>query len=269
MTVIGAALLGVIQGLTEFLPISSSAHLILARAFFGWDAEGFGLAFDVAVHAGTLIAVGVYFWRDLAAMARALPVAWRASGPGPARLLQLVIVGTLPIVPAGLLYTDAVESALRRPGVAAATLTVGALALLVVERLGARRRDEASLGMGEALGLGFAQAAALVPGVSRSGATIALGMWFGLTRESAARFGFLLGVPAIAAAALREGATLARTGLTPDMGVLFAVGMITSAVVGYLTVKYFIRFLAGHSLNGFAYYRLALAGLTLAWMLGR
>jgi undecaprenyl-diphosphatase len=202
-------------------------------------------------------------------MVRALPSAWRAADTGPARLLHLVIVGTLPIVPAGLLYSDAVEQALRRPGVAAAMLALGALALILVERVGARRRDEASLGLGEALGLGVAQAAALVPGVSRSGATIALGMWFGLKRDAAARFGFLLGVPAIAAAALKEGAALARTGLSPDLLVLFAIGMVTSGVVGYLTVKYFIRFLAGHSLNGFAYYRLALAGITLVWMLGR
>jgi undecaprenyl-diphosphatase len=269
VTVIGAALLGIIQGLTEFLPVSSSAHLILARAFFGWDAEGFGLAFDVAVHAGTLVAIVVYFRQDLAAMARALPAAWRATDAGPARMLRLVVVGTLPIVPAGLLYTDAVEAALRRPGVAAAMLTLGALALIAVERMGARRRDETSLGLGEALGLGLAQAAALVPGVSRSGATIALGMWFGLKREAAARFAFLLGVPALAAAALKEGAGLARTGLTGDMGVIFAIGIVTSGLVGYLTVKYFIRFLAGHSLNGFAYYRLALAGITLVWMLGR
>ena len=269
MTVIGAVLLGIIQGLTEFLPISSSAHLILARAFFGWDAEGIGLAFDVAVHAGTLVAIVAYFWRDLVGMARALPTAWRPAEFGPARLLRLVVVGTLPILPAGLLYTDAVESALRRPGVAAAMLALGALALLAVERVGARRREEASLGMGEALGIGLAQAAALIPGVSRSGATITLGMWFGLKREAAARFAFLLGAPAIAAAALKEGVVLAGTGLTPDMRLMFATGMITSGIVGYLTVKYFIRFLAGHSLNGFAYYRLALAGLTVVWMLSR
>jgi undecaprenyl-diphosphatase len=269
VTVIGAALLGIIQGLTEFLPVSSSAHLILVRAFFGWDAEGYGLAFDVAVHAGTLVAIVAYFWRDLTAMARTLPAAWRAAASGPARLLRLVVAGTLPILPAGLLYTDAVESALRSPGVAAAMLTLGALALLAVERLGARRREEASLGMGEAFGIGVAQAAALVPGVSRSGATIALGMWFGLKREAAARFAFLLGAPAIAAAALKEGVALAATGLTPDMRIMFATGMIASAIVGYLTVKYFIRFLARHSLNGFAYYRLALAGLTVIWMLSR
>lgn len=269
MTVLGAALLGILQGLTEFLPISSSAHLILARAFFGWNAEGYGLAFDVAVHVGTLAAIVLFFRRELVAMAGAIQGALRATAQGPARLLQLVLVGTLPILPAGTLYTDEVEAALRTPGVAAAMLALGAVALLLVERLGAHHREAQALGLGQALGIGVAQAAALVPGVSRSGATIALGMLFGLRREAAARFAFLLGVPAIAAAALKEGLELGRSGLTGDMGVLFAVGVMTSAAVGYLTVKYFIRFLTGHALDGFAYYRLALAAMTVAWIVNR
>lgn len=267
MTLIGAAILGIIQGLTEFLPVSSSAHLILARAFFGWEAEGFGLAFDVSVHAGTLIAVAVFFRRELAAMAASAPVALRANPVGPARLLWLVVVGTLPILPAGALYTDAVEAALRTPGIAAAMLILGAAALLVVERAGAHRRDESSLGLAEVFWIGVAQAAALVPGVSRSGATIALGMLFGLRREAAARFAFLLGVPAIAAGASREGLELLRSGMTGEMAILFGVGTATSAVVGYLTVKYFIRFLSGHTLDGFAYYRLVLAAVTVVWIL--
>ncbi len=266
MTLIGAAILGIIQGLTEFLPVSSSAHLILARAFFGWDAAGFGLAFDVSVHAGTLVAVVFFFRRELAAMVASVPVALRPSPEGPARLLWLVVVGTLPILPAGVLYTDEVETALRTPGIAAAMLMAGGAALLVVERVGARRRDESSLGLGEVFWIGVAQAAALVPGVSRSGATIVLGMLFGLRREAAARFAFLLGVPAIAAAASREGLELIRSGMTGGMALLFGVGTVTSAVVGYLTVKYFIRFLSGHTLDGFAYYRLALATATVVWL---
>jgi len=269
VSIIAAALLGIIQGLTEFLPVSSSAHLILARAFFGWDAGRLGLAFDVALHAGTLLAVVVYFRRDLAAMATAVP---RLAGPAPdadARRLRRVIVGTLPIVPAGLLYTEAVESALRTPGVAAGMLALGAFALLGAERVGARRRDESALGAGGALLVGLAQAAALVPGVSRSGATIAVGMFLGLRREEAAKFAFLLGVPAIAAAAVNEGLALLAAGLDADVLGLFLVGVVTSAVVGYLTVKYFIRFLTGHSLDGFAGYRLALAGLTAVWIVTR
>lgn len=269
MTASTAALLGVVQGLTEFLPVSSSAHLILARAFFGWDPGALGLAFDVSVHAGTLIAVALFFRAELAAMAAAAPTAWRReTGPG-GRLLRLVVVGTLPIVPAGALYSGDVEAALRTPQVAAAMLAVGAVALLAVERLRSRRRGEASLGALEALAIGFGQASALVPGVSRSGATIVVGMLLGLRRDAAARFGFLLGVPAIAAAAIKEGTELAGAGLDGQTWWLFAVGTVTSAIVGYLTVKYFMRFLAGHRLDGFAYYRLALALAAVVWMAAR
>jgi undecaprenyl-diphosphatase len=266
---LGAVLLGIIQGLTEFLPVSSSAHLILARAFFGWDAEGVGLAFDVAVHAGTLIAVAVFFARDLVDMVAALPTALRPRAEGPARMLQLVVVGTLPILPAGLLYTSAVEEALRTPAVAASMLALVAIGLLAVERLGSRQRDASSLGLGEALSLGVAQATALVPGVSRSGATITVGMALGLRRDVAARFSFLLGVPAIAAAVAKEGLDLARAGVSSDQAIIFAVGVAVSAIVGYLTVKYFIRFLSAHRLDGFAYYRLALAAAAVVWLMSR
>lgn len=267
MALLFAALLGIVQGLTEFLPISSSAHLILARAFFGWDTEVFGLAFDVACHLGTLVAVLVYFRADLWAMVTAVPDAF---GPTlPARQLRLMAFGTLPIVVVGLLWADWLAANVRTPGVTAVTLAAGALGLLVVERLGPRRRDEDSLRPMEAVGFGLAQAAALVPGVSRSGATITFGMAIGLRREAAARFSFLLGVPAILAAASKEALELARVGLAPGAVGVFAVGIVSSAVVGYLTVKYFLRFLAGHRLDVFAWYRLGLAGVVVAWMLAR
>jgi undecaprenyl-diphosphatase len=256
-------LLGIVQGLTEFLPVSSSAHLIFTRAVFGWDAGQLGLAFDVAVHAGTLIAVTAFFRVELASMVVAAPKAWRReAGPG-GHLLRLVAVGTLPLVPAGLFYTEAVETALRTPPVAATALAAGAVVLLVVERLGPRTKNEGSLGVFAALAIGCAQALALVPGVSRSGATIAAGMWLGLRRDAAARFGFLLGVPAVAAAAVREALALANAGLSGQTWLVFVAGTGTSAVVGYLTVKYLIRFLVGHRLDGFAYYRLALAMVIL------
>lgn len=267
MALLFAALLGIVQGLTEFLPISSSAHLILARAFFGWDTEVFGLAFDVACHLGTLVAVLVYFRADLWAMVTAVPDAF---GPTlSARQLRLMAFGTLPVVVVGLLWADWLAANVRTPGVTAVTLAAGALGLLVVERLGPRRRDEDSLRPMEAVGFGLAQAAALVPGVSRSGATITFGMAIGLRREAAARFSFLLGVPAILAAASKEALELARVGLAPGAVGVFAVGIVSSAVVGYLTVKYFLRFLAGHRLDVFAWYRLGLAGVVVAWMLAR
>jgi undecaprenyl-diphosphatase len=267
MMLIQAAVLGVVQGLTEFLPISSSAHLILARAFFGWDSDQFGIAFDVACHVGTLLAVVLYFAPELTQMCRALP---RVLNPGrdePARQLWLLVVGTIPAVLAGLLFNDFIEGSLRTPAVAAVTLTIGGALLVVADQVGSRTRGESSLTMSEALGLGIAQAAALVPGVSRSGATIMLAMSWGLRRDAAARFSFLLGVPAILAAAGYEGLGLIRDGLPAGAAQLFIVGVVTSGIVGYFTVKYFLRYLSGHSLNLFAFYRFALAGAVVIWVL--
>jgi undecaprenyl-diphosphatase len=267
VTLLFAALLGIVQGLTEFLPISSSAHLILARAFFGWDADAFGLAFDVACHVGTLAAVVVYFWTDLWAMAKALPRVW--SDDPHARHTRLIAAGTLPVIVVGVLFADAIETWLRTPAVAGGTLALGAAGLLLAERIGRRARGEESVGMGEALVLGVAQASALVPGISRSGATITIGMLFGLRRDAAARFSFLLGVPAILAAAAKEGLVVLQTGLSADAAALFFVGMVSSAVVGYLTIKYFLRYLASHRLTVFALYRLALSAAVVVWLLTR
>lgn len=268
MTLVAAALLGVVQGLTEFLPVSSSAHLILARAVLGWDAEAFGLAFDVACHVGTLVAVVIFFRRDLVEMAAAVPGLLGASAP--ARRTRLIVAGTFPVVVVGLLFAEAIEARLRTPGVAVGMLALGAAGLLLVERLGPRTKGEEAIGYGAATVLGVAQAAALVPGVSRSGATITAGMLLGLRRDAAARFSFLLGVPAILAAAAKEGRDLAASGLAGgDTLVLFAVGLVSSALVGYGTITYFLRYLTRHRLDAFAYYRLALAGIGLAWLWAR
>lgn len=270
MNLPAAILLGIIQGLTEFLPISSSAHLILARAFFGWEAPPeLGLAFDVSLHVGTLLAILVYFRAEIAAMARALPLAASASPPPAGQLVQRIAVGTLPVVAAGLAYTDRVEEALRRPAVAAGALAAGAAAMVIAERLGPRTRTEESIGWRDAILIGCAQAAALVPGMSRSGSTIAMGMFLGVRRDAAARFTFLLAIPAMIAAAARESLELGGMQTTPDVPALFAVGTLVSALVGYLTIKYFLRFLARHTLDGFSLYRFGLAAATVVWLWGR
>lgn len=267
MTLLQAVVLGLLQGITEFLPVSSSAHLILARAFFGWDAAVFGLAFDVACHVGTLLAVVAYFWRDLVGVARALPRPF-AADPS-ARLLRLIVLGTLPVVLVGVLFNEVLENTVRTPAATAVTLTLGALGLLLAERLRPATRGEETVGIGEAVGLGFAQSAALVPGISRSGATITVGMLMGLRRDAAARFSFLLGVPAILAAAAKEGLPLLRDGMRAEDATVFAVGLVTSAVVGYLTIKYFLRYLVAHRLDVFAYYRLALALAVVVFLFTR
>jgi undecaprenyl-diphosphatase len=264
-----AALLGVVQGLAEFLPISSSAHLILARLFFGFDGDRFGLSFDVACHLGTLIAILLFFREDLLRMIAAAPrilTPARRTEPA-ARLDWLVLLGTLPVVVVGLALRD-VEDVLRTPAVAATTLALGGVLLLVAERASRRIREAEDLGPGEAVALGFAQSAALVPGVSRSGATITLALFLGLRRDAAARFSFLLGVPAISAAAAYEGLKLLKEPMAGETAVLFAIGIVVSALVGYLTIKYFLRYLASHSLAVFAWYRLALAAAIVGWVVG-
>jgi undecaprenyl-diphosphatase len=261
-----AVLLGVVQGLTEFLPVSSSAHLILARLFFGWESPEFGLAFDVALHLGTLAAIVIFFRREVLAMARELPSAL-APRPGPyARILRLIAVATVPAIAVALVFDDYIERVLRTPAVAAAALAAGAVLMLVAERLRPAARDETTLTMADAVGIGLAQACALVPGVSRSGSTIAVGMLLGLRRDAAARFTFLLAIPAILAAAGKESLELLRMHVGGDVLLLFLAGAVVSGVVGYLTIKYFLRFLAGHRLDVFAWYRLALAAFTLAWL---
>ena len=269
MTLLPAALLGIVQGLTEFLPVSSSAHLILARAFFGWDAEAaFGKAFDVACHVGTLAAVLVYFRGDLFRMIGAAPQALRGGSGPDVRRIWLIAAGTIPIVIVGGLWSDAVDT-VRTPEVAAGALLVGAVLLLAIERMGARRGGEDVLTLAGAFLIGVAQSMALIPGVSRSGITIAAGMALGLRREAAARFTFLMSIPAILAAAAKEALELRELSLGAADASLFLIGMATSAIVGYLTVKYFIRFLVNHSLDVFAWYRVALAAAAFVWLASR
>jgi undecaprenyl-diphosphatase len=322
-TTLQAALLGIVQGVTEFLPVSSSAHLILARAFFGFDADKFGLTFDVACHVGTLIAVMVYFRSEIGEMIASIPrllsaplapvsgkgsparaghgyAAHEPAEAGPragrmerlssettagkygsatdgrgsagegrldgARMIWLLVVGTIPAVIVGLLFNDLIENRMRTPTVAAVTLAVGATLFFVADRRGEKTRNEGSLTLAEAFWIGCAQAIALVPGVSRSGATITLALLFGLKRAEAARFIFLLSIPAILAAAAHEAPKVIRAGLGGGAGTLFAIGVVSSAIVGYIAIKYFIRYLANHSLDVFAWYRLALAASVIVWL---
>jgi len=261
-----AALLGVVQGATEFLPVSSSAHLILARAFFGFDADRFGLAFDVACHVGTLVAVLIYFRRELVDMIAAIP---RLADPGRdpnARLIWLLVVATLPAVVAGLLFKHQIEDSLRTPLVAAIMLVLGSAVFVVAERRGAKTRSDRTLTMTEAVWIGCAQAVALVPGVSRSGITIAVALLMGLRRPDAARFIFLLAIPAILGAAASEGPHLLKAGMDSEAATLFAIGIISSAIVGYIAVKFLIRYLTTHSLDVFAWYRIALAAAAFIWL---
>jgi undecaprenyl-diphosphatase len=263
---LSATLLGVIQGLTEFLPVSSSGHLILARAFFGWDPGRFGIAFDAACHVGTLLAVLAYFRADIVRLTVAAPGALVGRDGDWERLGRLIIVGTIPIVIVGALFGDVIEARVRTPLVVAVNLVLGSIGLIWVERVGRQDREARSLGFGEALAIGIAQAAALAPGLSRSGATLTVSMFLGLRRDAAARFVFVLSLPAVVAVAAKETLELSGVGMAGVPVALLAVGLVVSAIVGYVTVKYFVQYLAGHSLAVFVYYRCALAAVTFVWL---
>ncbi|HUR21454.1 MAG TPA: undecaprenyl-diphosphatase UppP [Vicinamibacterales bacterium] len=266
MTLFQAAILGVVQGLTEFLPVSSSAHLILARAVFGWNAGELNLAFDVAYHLGTLVAVAAFFGGDIASLFRNIPSALSRRPTPDGRRLWLLAAAMLPVMIVGLTMSDFIDAVRDQPRVTAIALIAGAFLLFLVERLSPREGTEATLTMPGAVVIGAAQAMALVPGVSRSGATITAGMLLGMSRLASARFTFLLSVPAIGAAAVHEGLKLRHAVLGGHDWALFAVGFGTSAVVGYLTVGFLLKFLVSHRLDVFAWYRIAIGVAILIWL---
>lgn len=252
--------LAVLQGLTEFMPISSSAHLILAPRLLGWSDQG--LVFDVAVHVGTLAAVVFYFRLELGRMANHWMIGMRGRGTGQeARLAWAVLLATLPVGLAGLLVKDWVGEALRSPQVIAwATIAFGLL-LAVADRCGQRVCDEYALGMRGALFVGVSQALALIPGTSRSGATMTAGLALGLTREAAARFSFLLSIPVIMLAGALEVRDLLQSPGAMHWPTLVC-GSVVSALSALVCIHLFLKWIARLSMWPFVVYRLLLgAGL--------
>lgn len=251
-----AIVLGLIQGLTEFLPVSSTAHLRMAPALLGQHDPG--AAFTAVLQLGTLAAVVAYFARDLFID---LPRAFWVDRTSPrGRLPILLVLGTIPIVVAGLATRDLIEGDARSLWVVAVSLaTVGVIMAVVDARArGDRYIDE--LGVSDALLIGAAQALALCPGVSRSGATIVAALLLGVRRTEAARFSFLLGIPAVAGAGLLE-ARQAVHALGPGAWLPLTVAMVVSAVTGYATIAWLLRFLGNHRLVGFSVYRVAVAAV--------
>ncbi len=254
-----AVTLGLVQGLSEFLPISSSAHLILTPWFLGWPDPG--LTFDVALHVGTLVAVVAYFWGDWLRLLRAAPRPRTPDG----RLLWLLVLGAIPGGIAGILLDSLAEQALRSPLLIAGTLALMGLALLAADRWGRRDRDLHDIGLADALWIGAAQAFAIVPGVSRSGITIAVARARGIERAAAARFSFLLGTPIILGAALFKLRHLADT--PGALNGPFLAGIVTAAVVGALSISILLRYLRQAGLGIFVIYRLLLAALIVTTLL--
>ncbi|HEY8109220.1 MAG TPA: undecaprenyl-diphosphatase UppP [Patescibacteria group bacterium] len=261
MDYVYAAILGIIQGLTEFLPISSTGHLALAQDYLNLDQAVFGLQFDAAIQLGTTVAVIWFFRKDFWNLFRH----WRR--PAEKRLLLSLVVATIPALVIGASLENQIEGPFRDPVVIAAALVIGAFVFFIVERVAKQRRTVREATWKDAVAIGFAQALALVPGVSRSGATITAGMFLGLKRDAAARFAFLLSVPIITAAGGKKLLEIVREPGSTDRLDVTLVGLVVSGVVGYATIKYLLKFLAHHKLDVFAWYRLALAAVIILTLL--
>jgi undecaprenyl-diphosphatase len=256
---IQAIVLALVQGLTEILPISSSGHLILVPWLFGWPDQGLG--FDVAMHMGTLAALLWYFRVEVFRYGHAFLRSLRTrSLDGDARLAWALVVGTLPAALAGLLIADAVNSTLRSATVVATTTIVYALLLGAADIFGAKRRDETTVGIRDALIIGTAQALALIPGTSRSGITMTAGLMLGLDRKGAARFSFLLSLPVTAAAGIFEGIELARS-TAPQPWLEMALATLVAGVTTYACVAVLLRFIQQIGMWPFVVYRLVLGAV--------
>ena len=261
MDILQIIVLALVQGLTEFLPISSSAHLILVPVLTGWDDQG--LAFDVAVHVGTLTAVVLYFRKEISKMI----FAWFASLKGKhsedSKLAWGVLIGTIPVGIAGLLFKDVISEHLRTPLVIAATTIIFGFLLWYADWSGKRKRDEHTLSWKDIIFIGCAQAVALIPGTSRSGITITAGLLLGLTAPAAARFSFLLSIPVIVLAGGVETLEYLEVASINDMNDLI-IGALISAVSAYLCIHYFLMLLERVGMTPFVIYRLLLGIVLLS-----
>lgn len=256
MDILQTVTLALLQGLTEFLPISSSAHLILVPVLTGWADQG--LAFDIAVHVGTLAAVLVYFRREIRRMAVEWFASLRGQGLTPdARLAWAVLLGTIPVGLAGILFKGYVEGVLRGPLVIATTTVVFALFLWWVDVRCRHARDEHTIGWRDVLVIGVAQAVALIPGVSRSGITMTAALMMGFTRAAAARYSFLLSIPVIVLAGGLETLDLLRAPQVVDWRALF-VGAVLSGASAWLCIRLFLGFIERIGMLPFVIYRLLL-----------
>lgn len=247
-----AILAGAVQGLTEFLPISSTGHLIIFENLFGISQEDFGLAFDASLHLGTLIAVLTFFYKDY------LKILDFKN-----KLFSKLVVATIPAIIFGILFESAIESSLRQLWVVGSALILFSFVILYAEKKSNQSKESRHLGILDSLIIGLAQALALIPGISRSGSTISAGLFLNLSRQEAAKFAFLISGPIIAGAGLKKFLEVFKTGnLINGNRDFFIIGIISSAVFGYLTIKYFLKYLTTKTLHPFIIYRIIL-GLIL------
>lgn len=268
MSFIQPIILGMVQGLGEYLPISSSGHLIITSWLLKWQDQG--LAFDVALHWGTLVAVVIYFRKDIWQLVKSfffslIPSRRNFSSDPHQRMAWLLILGTIPAAIAGKLFEEQIATVLRSPLTVVVTLSVGALIIFAVDRLGLKNRHIHELRWKDALIIGLAQAVSIIPGVSRSGSTMIAGLGLGLKRDQTARFSFLLSAPIILGAGLLE---LPAIFAEPNLTAVF-MGFVSAAVFGLLAIHFLMRYISSRTFDLFAWYRLGLAALVLIVYLWR
>jgi undecaprenyl-diphosphatase len=252
-----AAILGALQGLTEVLPVSSSAHLILIPHFLNWPESG--LTFDVALHLGTFIALSLYFWRDILELSGHFfsTLMRREAHTHADRLPFYIILGTVPAAVVGKIFENPIDELFRKsPAIIAVFLVLFGLLLALADTIGTKRMKLDRFTLKDTMIIGLAQCLALFPGVSRSGITITAALLLGFTRESSARFSFLLSLPIVAGAAILKVGHLVKTGIpSGDMAPLL-IGIATSAVFGYLSVALLLKLVQNRTLYPFVWYRL-------------
>ncbi len=273
-TIVQALVMGIVQGLTEFLPISSSGHLIILPSLLGWrDPFIDSLAFSVVLHMGTLAALVSYFWRDWLVLVPAGLATIRdrsTRGDRHRRLALNIAISTVPAAIAAVLLNDWIEANVRQPGLVALMLVVGAAILWLADRWGSKLLRIDGLRPAHALAIGAAQAFALIPGISRSGISIAAGLGLGLERADAARFSFLMATPIIAGAGLFELRKLAGGGAGPgDHLVPIVAGLLAATVAGFAAIHVLLRYLRTNSMAVFVVYRLVLAAFVVVSLLAR
>ena len=254
MTIVQAVVLGIVQGLGEFLPISSSAHLIAVPWIFGWEPHA--LSLDVALHFGTLLAVLAFFWRDWLELAKA---GIRGARTFECKMFWFLALATVPGAAAGYFLEDYAETLFRNPLLICISLPAMGIILYLADRYGKRTVEFQKINLSKSFAIGLSQAAAIIPGVSRSGITMSAGRMLGLTREAAARYSFLLSTPIILGAAIFKASDIAHE----PLNLPFIVGLAVSAVVGFASIRVLLKYLKKSNFNIFVVYRLGLAAVLL------
>lgn len=248
-----AILAGAVQGLSEFLPISSTGHLIIFQRLFNLPENSFGLSFDASLHLGTLLAILIFFYKDYITALRSK------------RMIQSLIIGTIPGALFGLMFEKTIESNIRQLWIVGAALIIFSFVMIMAEKISKMKKELKQMSIKDSLLIGLSQAIALIPGVSRSGSTISAGLFLNYNREDAAKFAFMLSGPIIAGAGGKKFLEVILSNQTSQTEIIyFILGITSSAIVGYLTIKYFLKYLATKTLKPFIIYRLALGVILIS-----